>query len=264
MGHGFGGTAAIFVAATRPDLAKAVITLAADSTNAYGPNVAQALASLALPTLHIGANEDLIIPPSQNLMALFSGASSTARMIEIAGGNHSSFHEEFWFDRLLEPPPSIGLQEQQRLVRRYTIPFIEWQLAGNLRYIDTLLGPAALLDPAMSAQATRLRDSLLFANSPVTIGSELKIHMARLPSNVAYLGVALGIAANGTPYGVSYLDPYTCVVLPPVVIQQDSFATISYMIPSTPSLQGLSFPCQALIAFGTQALLSNLWIVEIY
>lgn len=263
MGHGHGGTAAVLAAFERPDLAIAVATLGAYGLPQMGINIPAALSGLLVPALHIGGSEDLMAPPSPHLDVLYNAPTTTGRMIEIAGANHSSFHEAFWYDRLLEPPPSIGVQEQQRLVRRYTLPFLEWQIHGQHTYTSLLLGPEALSDLALARQATRLNEALLFAPGDATIGSVFAIHAARLPTDAAYFVVGIAVAPVPTPFGTSFIHPAGRVILPPVPAGPHSLASLEWPIPAVPALQGATFPCQAFLATSFDAQLSNLWLIQI-
>jgi pimeloyl-ACP methyl ester carboxylesterase len=264
MGHSFGGAASLVAASGRSDLFDAVIPLAATLTSPQGVDIQAATAALTVPSLHVGASQDTIVPPSANLDPLYALAPAPKRLIELRGGVHSYFHEAWAIDRLLEPPGSISVAEQQRLQRRYGHAFLRVVQRGDARYLDFLLGPTALADGALSRQSSLWPRSELFATGSGAIGSMLSLHPLGASGESALLLVAAFEASIPTPFGTLRVDPLSSVTLGPVAIASSSFGTLAIAIPNEPFFQGLVLPTQALRALAAGGLeLSNLWRVRI-
>jgi pimeloyl-ACP methyl ester carboxylesterase len=264
MGHSFGGAAALVAASGRSDLFEAVVPLAATLTSPQGVDIQAATAALAVPSLHVGASQDTIVPPNANLDPLYALAPAPKRLIELRGGTHSYFHEAWAIDRLLEPPGSISVAEQQRLQRRYGHAFLEVVQRGDLRYLDFLLGPTALADGGLSRQSSSWSLSQLFASGSGAIGTTLQLHPLGASGESALLFVAAFEASIPTPFGTLQVDPLSTVTLGPVAIAESSYGTLPIAIPNEPFFQGLVLPTQALRALTGGGLeLSNLWRVRI-
>ena len=264
MGHGFGGAAASIAAIDRPDLAVVLVTFGSYGTGYQGYNLPTMLAGLLIPALHLSGSEDLLVPSQPNLDLLFNVPASTGRAIEILGGNGSSFHEGYWYDRALEPPPSIGLAEQQRLTRLYSLAFLDWQIKDSSAQLYELLGPQVEMEPEISRAMLRLRQAVLFADDPVMPGDTVHVYAGRQQGDTAYVGAALGLSPQVTVYGISYLDPATRVICPPIQVGSNSLSSLEVLVAPDPALSGVTIPCQAFIGNAQEARLSNLLLIQIF
>lgn len=265
IGHSFGGAAALVAASERPDLFAALVTLAATATSPQGVDIFQAASTLTVPACHFGASQDSIVPPGANLDVLYAATPTTKRLLEIAGGNHGYFHEAFGIDWLTEAPAAIPVSEQQRVVRRYQLCFLEWAMRGSPLLLDRFLGPTAVSDPALSRQSVNLDETLLFGNGTGTQGQFYGLYPARDPGDSALLFVAFALAPMPIPtaYGSFRLDPNTTVALVTLPVGADGYAPLEFTMPPLPTLSGLTFPTQAVAPLAPGNSLSNTWSITI-
>lgn len=263
IGHSFGGTASIVTASQAPLLFDGVVSLAAAATSPQGVDVPAATAALAVPALHMGASLDTIVPPSSNLLPIYAATPSTVnrRRIEIAGGTHGRFHQASGLDWLLESPPTITVDEQQRLVRRYSTAFLSTMVAGDPARLDVYLGPTAAADAALSQQATALAEAFLFAAGPAVQGATFSLTAARAANEDALIAVGFTLLPSPlvTPFGDLFVDPTTALLLPTLVLGPGVFGSFTTTFPTIPGLSGAVLPCQALVGSGASFDLSNLW-----
>ncbi|MBN2489571.1 MAG: hypothetical protein JXQ29_01820 [Planctomycetes bacterium] len=258
-GHSFGGAAALVAASGHPDLFGAVVTMAATATSPQNVDVLAATRALAVPVLHLGASRDTIVPPPQNLDVLFEATPPPKRLVEIKGGTHSYFHERWYLDRLVEPAGDISVAEQQRLVRRYWLPFLEWALRKDPTGLDVLLGPTAVADPGLSRQAVLLADPVLFGRGSGCIGTRYDLHPARRPGDGALLALGLLPGSVPTPFGELALNPGALVLLGSVPVGASAYGTLPLGIPNEPVLAGRRVHFQALLAGPESAALTGRW-----
>lgn len=265
IGHSFGGAAALVAASERPDLFAALVTLAATSTSPQGVNIVAAASALTVPACHFGASQDSIVPPAANLDVLYAATPSTKRLLEIAGGNHGYFHEDFGIDWLTEAPAAIPVSEQQRIVRRYQLCFLEWALRGSPLLLERFLGPTAVNDTALSRQSVNLNETLLFGNGTGALGQPYGLYPARDLGDSALILVAVALAPSPIPtaYGPFRLDPATTVALVTLPIGGNGYAPLEFTMPPVPSLSGLTFPTQAVAPLAPGNSLSNTWSITI-
>ncbi len=267
IGHSFGGAASIVAASQAPLLFNGVVSLAATSTSPQNVDILAAAAALTVPALHMGASLDTIVPPPANLLPIYAATPATVnrRLIEIAGGTHGRFHQASGIDWLLESPPTITVDEQQRLVRRYATLFMDAMVSGDLTRLDAYLGPTAAADVALSQQSTALAEAYLFASGPAIQGASFSLVAARAPNDDALiaLGAAILPSPIATPFGDLLIDPATAVLLPPILLGPGVFGAFTTTIPTLPGLSGAAFPCQALVGSGTSFDFTPLWTLTI-
>jgi pimeloyl-ACP methyl ester carboxylesterase len=246
-GHSFGGAAAIVAASGYESLFAGVVTMAATATSPQNVDILAAQRAMTQPVLHLGASQDSIVPPAQNLDVLYRASAAPRFFAEIGGGTHSYFHEAWYADRLLEPAGSISVAEQQRLVRRLWLPFCEWSTRGDTRFLDALIGPAAVADPGLTRRGLELEESVLFTSGEAALGKTLQLHPARAPGEIALTWISLGSAQLSTPFGDFALDPATLILLGASATNSASFGTQALPIPSDPSFSGLRLHAQSLL-----------------
>ncbi|MGE0143620.1 MAG: alpha/beta hydrolase family protein [Planctomycetota bacterium] len=251
-GHSFGGAAAIVAAADHPDLFASVTPMAATSTSPQGVDILGAARRLGVPVLHLGASADTIVPPPQNLDPLFQATPGDSLLVEILGGNHSAFHERWAIDRLLEPPGSISIAEQQRRIRRVWLPFLEWSLRDVTSRLDYLLGPTHRNDSGWSRSLARLTRGVLFGSGVPTLGSTFVLCPTRGVGDRALTFVAFGAGAGiSTPFGEFRLDPTSTLVFADGVTGAGNFAPQPLGIPTDPTLIGFTLWFQSLLPVGS-------------
>lgn len=267
IGHSFGGAASIVAASQAPRLFDGVVSLAATATSPQGVDILSAAAALAVPALHMGASLDTIVPPSSNLVPIYAATPATVnrRLIEIAGGTHGRFHQTSGLDWLLESPPTITVEEQQRLVRRYSTAFLSTMVAGDPVRLDVYLGPTAAADAALSQQSTALAEAFLFAAGPAVQGAPFALTAARAPNEDALIAVGFTLLPSPlvTPFGDLLVDPTTALLLPTIVLGPGVFGSFTTTFPTIPGLSGAVLPCQALVGAGASFDLSSLWNVTV-
>jgi pimeloyl-ACP methyl ester carboxylesterase len=247
-GHSFGGAAAIVAAADHPDLFASVTPMAATSTSPQGVDILGAARRLSVPVLHLGASADGIVPPAQNLDPLFLATLGDSLLVEILGGNHSAFHERWAIDRLLEPPGSISVAEQQLRIRRVWLPFLEWSLRAATARLDFLLGPTHRNDSGWSRSLARLTRGVLFGSGVPTLGTTFVLCPTRRVGDRALTLVAFAAgAAIPTPFGEFVLDPASTLVFADSITGASNFAPQPLGIPADPTLIGFTLWFQSLL-----------------
>ena len=267
IGHSFGGAASIVAASQAPLLFNGVVSLAATSTSPQNVDILTATAALTVPALHMGASLDTIVPPPANLLPIYAATPATVnrRLIEIAGGTHGRFHQASGIDWLLESPPTITVEEQQRLIRRYSTSFLSTMVARDPTRLDAYLGPAAAADLALSQQSTALAESFLFAAGPAVQSAAYSLVAARAPNDDALIAVGFAVlpVPLATPYGDLLIDPSTALLLPPLVLGPGVFGQFTTIFPTLPGLSGANLPCQALVGSAASFDFSPIWPLQI-
>lgn len=260
-GHSFGGAAAIVAAQQRPDLFSAVFTLAATATSPQGVDIMTAVASLAVPALHMGASTDSVVPPAANLSVIYAADPSTRHLVEIAGGTHSYFHETWYLDRLTEAPGAISVATQQLLVRRATTAFLDSYAKGGSRFFSRLIGPVAFTDPAYSMIDARLATPRAFDEGAPRIGQNWTLVAGREDASIGYFVVDFLPLPSpiSTPFGPLAIDPSTAIVIGPLPFGTNPFAAVTNFLPNNSALVGLGVHVQALVGGPSPFLLSPLF-----
>lgn len=132
MGHSMGGGAAFLAAQFNPTV-KSLATLAPAETN---PSAIQAATSLALPSLLIAGANDCVTPPPAHQIPLYDSLQSTCKtLVSINGGSHCQMAENNVFcsfgESTCTPPPTITRTEQHLTIKRYLLPWLNYQLKND-------------------------------------------------------------------------------------------------------------------------------------
>lgn len=267
MGHSFGGAAALVAASQDPALFEGVVSMAATSTSPQGVDILGAVAALAVPCLHMGASQDTIVPTGSNLDPIYNAtpAAVSKRSVVIAGGSHGRFHQASGIDWLTEAPPSITVDEQQRLIRRYATSFLRSLVRRQPVWMDVFLGPTATADAGLSAQATALAEAWMFTGGSAVQGQPLLVAAARRPGDTALLAFGTQTLATptATPFGTLWIDPATLALFLELPVGAGSWAALTATVPVVAGLSGVSFPCQALVGTGASFDLSDLFTITV-
>ena len=267
MGHSFGGAAALVAASQEPALFNGVVSMAATSTSPQNVDILTAVSLLAVPCLHMGASQDTIVPVGSNLDPIYNATPVTVskRSVVIAGGTHGRFHQASGIDWLTEAPPSIPVEEQQRLIRRYATSFMTSLVKRDPVWMDVFLGPTATADAGLSAQATGLAEAWMFTGGAAVQGQPIVVAAARRPGDTALLafGTQTLAAPTATPFGDLFIDPATLALTLELPVGPASWAALNATVPVVAGLSGVSFPCQALVGSGTSFDLSDLFTITV-
>lgn len=154
MGHSFGAAASIVATSSPNVLAEynatwdMVLPMAPpDFTDVVDDSI------VTIPALMMGATKDCICPPDTNVDRVFSRSTSTCRtLIDIVNGTHCKFCDlaPVFEDACIavEDVPltcgsvffsdTIDIEIQHDLVLRYTVPWLQYILQGNLEAAKTL------------------------------------------------------------------------------------------------------------------------------
>jgi len=132
MGHSMGGGAA-HLAASGSTLIKAIATLAAAETN---PSSISAASGIIIPSLVIAASNDCITRPANTQLPIYTATKSDCKTyISITGGSHcfmanDNFNCNFG-EATCSPAPTISRTEQNNLIKKYLLPWLNYQLKNN-------------------------------------------------------------------------------------------------------------------------------------
>ncbi|MFN5335611.1 MAG: T9SS type A sorting domain-containing protein [Bacteroidota bacterium] len=132
MGHSMGGGAA-HLAASGSTVIKAIATLAAAETN---PSAVSAASNFSIPSLVIAGSNDCVTPPASHQLLMYNATKSSCKTyISITGGSHcymanDNFNCSFG-ESSCGPGPSISRSEQHSLIKKYLLPWLNYQLKNN-------------------------------------------------------------------------------------------------------------------------------------
>lgn len=132
MGHSMGGGAAHLAASGNP-LIKSIATLAAAETN---PSAITAASNISIPSLVIAASNDCVTRPASNQLPMYTATKSDCKTyISITGGSHcymanNNFNCSFG-ESTCTPAPTISRTEQHNLIKKYLLPWLNYQLKNN-------------------------------------------------------------------------------------------------------------------------------------
>ncbi|MDZ7633597.1 MAG: hypothetical protein U5L72_03780 [Bacteroidales bacterium] len=132
MGHSMGG-GALFAAANLYEGTDAVVALAPMNTK---PSAIQAAASVEVPTLIIGGENDCITPPGRYQIPIYNfSASADKTFILIGGGTHCAMADSSRICTLAQKlsgcNEGISFEEQHQILKKYLIPWLNFFLKGE-------------------------------------------------------------------------------------------------------------------------------------
>jgi len=116
------------------------------------PAVFAAAQNITVPIqLQVGTLDQLVPPaPVLNLYTRYLSNLTTKEYLEIAGGNHVSFIDEFYAAIAqrwnIDNPPSISVEEQHCISRRYFTAWFQYYLRGLDEYYTYIFGEDAQQD----------------------------------------------------------------------------------------------------------------------
>lgn len=132
-GHSMGAGASFLAAAGNTNLTT-LINFAAAETN---PSAIAAAASISVPSVVFIGENDGVAPPDDHQIPMYNALGATCKYnISISGGGHCYFANsntacssaEFF----TSPQPTISREEQHDIVFDLLIPYLDWQLKGNI------------------------------------------------------------------------------------------------------------------------------------
>lgn len=132
MGHSMGGGAA-FLAASYDSTITALAVLAPADTR---PSAVKASALVNIPSLIISGENDCITRPEAHQIPIFEELHSTSKiLLTIKGASHCQMADKSFPCNLAEltcgPRPTVTREEQQRIIVRYLIPWLNRYLKGD-------------------------------------------------------------------------------------------------------------------------------------
>jgi hypothetical protein len=132
MGHSMGGGSSFLGAQFSPFI-KSLATLAPAETN---PSAIQAAAGLGIPSLIIAGGNDCVTPPSTNQVPMYDSLQSICKtLITINGGSHCQMADNnalcSFGEATCMPQPSITRSEQHKVIDRYLIPWLKYNLKND-------------------------------------------------------------------------------------------------------------------------------------
>ncbi len=131
-GHGIGGGAALVAASTHQRVA-AVVTLAVAQTR---PSALDAARAIKVPTLHIAAGKDTVVPAAGHAEPIADAAGGPVWLRTLKKASHTGFlGGSHWSDLLLSGSPDA---KTRRLTRALVTAFLLRELCGEHR-VDVLV-----------------------------------------------------------------------------------------------------------------------------
>jgi predicted dienelactone hydrolase len=132
MGHSMGGGSSILAAESDSSITALAVLAPAETR----PSAIKSAASVKIPALIISGENDCITKPEAHQVPIFNGLRSISKlMITIKGGSHCQMAERSFPCNLAEftcgPDPSISRKEQQKVVIRYLVPWLNYYLKGD-------------------------------------------------------------------------------------------------------------------------------------
>ena len=139
MGHSMGGGSAVLAAESDSSIDALAVLAPADTR----PSAIKAAASVRIPALIISGGNDCITPPEKHQIPIFNALQSFSKLlITIKGGSHCQMADKSFPCNLAEftcgPDPSITREEQQRVVIRYLVSWLNYCLKGDSSSIKQL------------------------------------------------------------------------------------------------------------------------------
>jgi predicted dienelactone hydrolase len=133
MGHSMGGGAS-FLAAEYDTTITAIATLAAAVTN---PSSTLAALNVRIPSLVIAGSNDCVAAPAQHQMLMYDSLASDCKTyISVSGASHCQFASSNTFCNIGEatctPAPTISRTVQQNTTFSYLLPWLDYQLKGDI------------------------------------------------------------------------------------------------------------------------------------
>ena len=148
IGLSMGGGGCVEATGTADTMIDASVALAP----AEFPSVFAAAQNITVPIqLQVGTF-DRLVPPASVLSLYTQNISNltTKEYLEIAGGNHIGFINEFYAAIAqrwnIDNPPSISVEEQHRISRRYFTAWFQYYLRGLDEYYTYIFGEDAQQD----------------------------------------------------------------------------------------------------------------------
>jgi predicted dienelactone hydrolase len=132
MGHSMGGGAAL-LAASYDSTITALAVLSPAETR---PSSIIASARIRVPSLIISGDHDCITKPDEHQIPIFNGLQSISKiLLTIKGGSHCQMADKSFPCNLAEltcgPSASVTREEQQAIVIRYLVPWLNCYLKGD-------------------------------------------------------------------------------------------------------------------------------------
>ena len=145
-----------------------------------------------------------------------------------------------------------------------SIGFFKTYLADDTSGFEMVGGPTSLANPDLALHAGRVKEPVLWTDTPVNIGNEIGIHTVSEPGHGA-LFVSLVPGYFPTPYGLALLDPLESFrAIDGFVMNSGETFSLNVTVPSDPFLIGVVAHMQS-IAFNVagQFRFSNRLIVTV-
>lgn len=131
-GHSMGGGASFLAAAEDPTI-DAIANLAAAETN---PSAIGAASDVAIPALLFAGGNDCVTPPEGHQLPMYDALASDCKTcVEIAGASHCQFAAYSFpcaFGEGSCADPTISRSAQQATVLDYLLPWLRYELEGDL------------------------------------------------------------------------------------------------------------------------------------
>jgi predicted dienelactone hydrolase len=129
MGHSMGGGAAV-LAASYDSTITALAVLAPEDTR---PSSVKASALVNIPTLIISGENDCITKPEVHQIPIFENLPNTSKiLLTIKGASHCQMADKNFLcdlaERTCSPSPSVSREEQQAIIIRYLVPWLNLYL----------------------------------------------------------------------------------------------------------------------------------------
>jgi predicted dienelactone hydrolase len=153
MGHSMGGGSAV-LAARFSSSVRSIALLAPLNTR---PSSIDAASELEIPSMIIAGENDCVTPPEIHQAPIYSNLKSLSKIIiTIKGGSHCQMADRNAKCRLAEstckPRPEITDKDQQSIVLKYLMPWLNFYLKGDLASLEQL---DALLESDQSIEFIR-------------------------------------------------------------------------------------------------------------
>ncbi|MBE0652298.1 MAG: dienelactone hydrolase family protein [Bacteroidales bacterium] len=132
MGHSMGGGCAVLAAENNPEV-DALVTLSALETK---PSAISSSANIYIPSLVIAGSRDRVTRPEKHQLPMYRNLKSKEKtFINITGGSHCqmAMHDRRCrFGELsLFNNPGIDRETQHRILEKYLVPWLRFQLMGD-------------------------------------------------------------------------------------------------------------------------------------
>ncbi len=191
MGHSMGGGASMLAGENNTDIAT-IIGLAPAETN---PSAEQAAANVSVPTLILSADEDAVTPPVDHHLPIYNNLGASCNyFINIIGGAHcyyanTNFNCDFG-ESASGGSISISRSEQQNIMFRYIIPWLDLYLngtCGNASVFESdLANDADVTFQSSCASSLPTIDNTLTENAGTLTANESNAQYQWLDCNSGY------------------------------------------------------------------------------